>query len=777
MIAEIAILGSPVRKTFDYIVPEGLEISIGQRVVVDFSNRLVIGVVVSRKETSTFKKLKPIEDLVEPQVYLSSKDIQLAKIASNYFLAPIGKILEASFPPNMRFKIKEVLIKRSEIVPGFLKDEISLPKERFLSRFSDRKKGIKVLSKLLREGLIDLQFSYPQYSTKAKTIKKVYLVSEIRELFRNGKMSRKRLEIINYLLLNDGVELSTLKKDLDLRNMQVIKTMEKKGILKIVEEKVLDNQYFENYKTLVLTEEQKKIVETIKNSKFSKHYLYGVTGSGKTEIYFEMMRHILSCNRKILYMLPEITLTPQIVSRIRARFPEYEIAVYHSDLKPKKRFLEWLKVVSNNAQIVVGTRSSVWLPIKELGLIIVDEEHDESYYQKDMEPVYDAVKVAEWKIELHDALLIIGSATPNVSRFFISKKSFDTHYLRERPSVSMLPRVEIIDMRKAPKYNWIFSKKLLDEIEGVVNKGKQVFLFTYRKGFFSYVMCMNCGYVHKCKNCDVSMTYHHSIRSLKCHYCGNLEPLPDRCPVCGSKELISRGFGTERVEREILKVFPGIRVIRMDRENIKRVEDLTEILEMIRDGMVDVVVGTKIIAKGFDFPNVTLVGIINAEQLLNFPDYAASERAFEIINQVAGRSGRGAFEGKVMLQTFNPESSIIKYAVNHDYFSFYEEEIKNREKLDYPPFRDIISLMVENSSKEKAASLSEKLFDLLNDKLRGELLGPVEALIFKLRNLYRYILIVKTFDSKCDLDVIKNTIEENNLWSNVKIFVNPPTLL
>jgi len=777
MIVEVAILGAPVRKTFDYIVPKGLRVSIGQRVVIDFSNRLVTGIVVAEKESSIFEDLKPIEDLVEPQVYLSLEDIQLAKITSNYFLSPIGKILEASFPPNMRFKIKEILIKRSEIVPGFLKGEISLSKEKFLGRFSDRKKGIRILSELLKKGLIDLQFSYSQHNVKPKVIKRIYLTGEIRELLRNRKISKKRLEIVNYLLLNDGPELSNLKKDLNLKNMRIIRIMEREGILKIVEEEVSDEQYFESYKSIILTKEQKEIVETIRSSKIPKHYLYGVTGSGKTEIYFELMEHILSDNRKVLYMVPEITLTPQIVSRIKARFSKYKVAVYHSDLKPKERFLEWLKIVNDDAQIVVGTRSSVWLPIKNLGLIVVDEEHDESYYQKDMEPVYDAVKVAEWKSELHNAMFIIGSATPNISRFFISKtKNFGIHHLRKRPDISTLPKVEIIDMRKEPRYNWIFSKRLLDEIEKVIKKGKQVFLFIHRKGFFSYIMCTNCGYVHKCKNCDVSMTYHRSIRSLKCHYCGNLEPLPSYCPICGSRELISRGFGTEKVEREILKIFPGVRVVRMDRDNIKKIEDLTEILEMIRDGLVDVVVGTKIIAKGLDFPNVTLVGIISAEQFLNFPDYTASEKTFEIINQVAGRSGRGAFEGKVILQTFNPESHVIKHMVNHDYFSFYEEEIRNRKKLNYPPFKDIINLMVENPSKEKATLLSENLFDLLNDKLKGELLGPVEALIFKLRNFYRYNLIVKTSELMYDLSVIRNIIEENSFWSNIKIFINPPNL-
>jgi len=779
MIAEIAILGSPVRKTFDYIIPNVFKVSIGQRVIVDFANRLVTGIVIDIKKESVFSDLKTIEDVVEVKAYLSTVDIQLAKLASDYFLSPIGKILEASFPPKMRFKVKEVLIKRSEIVPGFLKNEKSLLKDEYLRRFSDRRKGLKLLSELIDRGLIDVQFSYPQVISKQKTsiVKKVSLNTDIRKLLRNRRLSRRRMEIINYLLLNDESELIKLKKDLRLKDLRIVRSLEKEGILKIVDEEVKEGEYFTDHENVSLTDDQSSIVEAIEKKKNLKHYLYGVTGSGKTEIYFNLMKKVLKEDSTVLYLIPEISLTPQMIYRIKSRFPNVDVAVYHSNLKSRERLLEWLKVINNNAKIILGTRSAVWLPIRDLGLVIVDEEHDESYYQKDMEPIYDAVKIAKWKSELYDALLVMGSATPNVSRFFLSKRNnFSVHYLKERPSISKLPKVEIIDMKKTERYNWIFSKRLVEEIRNTVEAGKQVFLFTHRKGFSSYVICANCGYVYKCKNCDVAMTYHYSIKALKCHYCGNLESVPDKCPVCGSKELISRGFGTERVEREILKMFPNFRIIRMDRDNIKSVKDLEEVLKLIKEHHVDIVVGTKMIAKGLDFPNVTLVGVISADQLLNFPDYTASERTFETISQVAGRSGRGSFEGKVIIQTFNPEASAISYAVNHDYLSFYEKEIRNRKKLNYPPFNDLVNLVIENSSKEKAEMLSKKIFELLKDGVKGELLGPVEALIFKLRNKYRYNLIVKTTHLEEDLKYLKKIIDKGNLWNTVKIFINPPNL-
>lgn len=777
MIARIAILGSPVRKVFDYTVPDNFQVSIGQRVIVDFANRLVTGIVVATSESSKISSLKPVEDIVDFKPYLSGLDVELAKITSNYFLSPIGKILEASFPPNMRFKIKEILVKRAEIVPGFLKDEKSVSKDDFLKRFPDRKKGLKVLSELINLGTVDIYFSYP-YSKKLypkrKQVKKVRLNVDFNILLKNRKINKKRMEIINYLLVHEEAELSRLKKELNLKDTRLINLLKNEGILKI-EEELSDEEFLENYK-ISLTKEQLEISKKIKNNQ-EKHYLFGVTGSGKTEIYFDVIEEVLKSDRNVLYLVPEISLTPQMIHRMKMRFPEFKIAIYHSNLKPRERFLEWLKVVNNEAQILLGTRSAVWLPIKNLGLVIIDEEHDESYYQKEMEPVYDAVKVAEWKSELNNAKFVIGSATPSVSRFFIaSQKDFMIHYLRERPYNSKLPDVEVIDMRKEQKYNWLFSKKLVEEIDKTVREGKQVFLFTNRKGFFSYIICQNCGYVYKCKNCDVSMTFHYSIRALKCHYCGHLEAVPAVCPICKSKELSSKGFGTEKVESEILRIFPDFRVIRMDRDNVKDLRELEEILKLIKENQVDVVVGTKMITKGLDFPNVTLVGIISADQLLNFPDYTASERTFEMINQVAGRSGRGAFEGKVLIQTYNPETSVINFAVNHDYFDFFKEELKSREKLHYPPFSDIVNITVENISKEKAEELALKLFNLLSQGIKGELLGPVEALIFKLRNKYRYNLILKTDFLSEDIESISRILDENNFWSMVKILVNPPNL-
>lgn len=778
MIAKVAILGSPIRKIFDYTIPDSLQVLIGQRVIVDFANRLVTGIVVSILENSNISSLKPIEDIVDSKPYLSKLDVELAKIASDYFLSPIGKILEASFPPNMRFKVKEILVKRSEIVPGFLKNEKSLPKDDFLKRFSDRKKGLKVLSELINSGLVDVYFSYPyqkENPIKRKQIKKVRLKVDLNILLKNKKISKRRMEIINYLLVHEEVELNSLKKEVGLKDTKLIKLLESEGILEIKEEELTEEESLENYK-ISLTSEQLSISKNIRSNQ-GKHYLFGVTGSGKTEIYFDVIEEVLKGNKNVLYLVPEISLTPQMVNRMRMRFPNFQIAVYHSNLKPKERLLEWLKIVNDEVQILLGTRSSVWLPIKNLGLVIIDEEHDESYYQKEMEPVYDAVKVAEWKSELNDAKFVIGSATPNVARFFISKrKNFMVHYLRERPYGSKLPYVEVIDMRKERKYNWLFSQKLIEEIDKTVREGKQVFLFTNRKGFFTYIICPNCGYVHKCKNCDVSMTYHYNIRALKCHYCGHLETVPGVCPVCKSKELSSRGFGTEKIESEILKIFPNFRVIRMDRDNIKDLKELEEILRLIKEQYVDIVVGTKMITKGLDFPNVTLVGIISADQLLNFPDYTASERTFELINQVAGRSGRGVFEGKVIIQTYNPEASIISFAVNHDYFAFFEEELKNREKLHYPPFSNIVNITIENPSKEKAEEVALKLFDLLNQSVKGELLGPVEALIFKLRNKYRYNLILKTCFLSDDVKNIEKVLSENNFWSMIKILVNPPNL-
>lgn len=773
-ILETAVLGLPIRETFDYVA--GSEMKIGQRVIVDFAGRIETAVILNVRKVETkeeIEKIKPILGILDERNLIDVKDVALGRKVAESFLSPIGKVMELFFPPGMELKLKEMVIKKSEMAPGFEGNETAVEKSKYVARLGGGRRGNATLMKLLKLGVVDITVSYRLKTPKIKKEKVVYLNADIGEILKNMKPSRKRT-VLEYLLMNDGVSVKKLRKDLNLKDSRVLKDLEKFGYIRMVDEDERMEGYFESFPKPLLTSSQRKVVDRILSSKNRKHLVYGVTGSGKTEIYFRVMEKFLHDGKNVLYLVPEISLTPQLLARVRDRFRGYEVGVYHSDLKKSERFGLWMDVVENRVRIIVGTRSSLWLPIRNLGLIIVDEEQDESYYQGDMEPIYDGVKVAEWKAELSDGVIVFGSATPRVSAFFLGKiGKYDLHEIHERV-MGKLPKVEIVDLRVEEKYGSIFSKKLVDAMEKSLKIGGQIILFSNRKGFFPYVMCGNCGYIHRCRNCDVAMTYHFETRSLRCHYCGREESVPKSCPICGSREMVSRGFGTERVEREVLRIFPGVRVLRMDRDRIKNLSDLTTALELIKDQKVDVVVGTRMVTKGLDFPNISLVGVLNVDQLLNFPDYRASERIFELLAQVAGRSGRGRFEGTVILQTHNPDAFPIKFAVNHDYPSFYYREVKNREELNYPPFSELVRITVSHPQPEDAKRMAMDVKHSLLDEIGSEILGPVEALIFKLRGIYRYRILIKSMNLAKDLDGVRNVVNSMNLWKHIKVEVNPP---
>jgi primosomal protein N' (replication factor Y) (superfamily II helicase) len=510
-------------------------------------------------------------------------------------------------------------------------------------------------------------------------------------------------------------------------------------------------------KALTLTDEQARALSRVNQAIDSRvnevFLLHGITGSGKTEVYLQAIGNCLSKGRSCIVLVPEISLTPQAIERFKARFRE-RVAVFHSRLTPARKYREWKKLVDNTCHIVVGARSAIFSPIKDLGLIIVDEEHDASYKQQDA-PRYHAVEAAIIRSKISNAAVILGGATPSLESFYKAKSGEYvllelTHRIERRP----LPEVKILDMRQEiierRKKRIIFSRVLLEHMEKVLKNNEQIILFLNRRGFSTYANCKKCGYVERCKKCNVALNYHSQGDMLLCHYCNFRKKKVDICPACGERYMDYFGFGTQRVESELHRYFPSVAISRMDTDSTKKRKSHSDILDDFSKAKTRILIGTQMVAKGHDFPMVTLVGVISADVALNLPDFRAGERTFQVLTQVAGRAGRGDFPGEVIIQTYVPSHYTIQSAVEHDYKGFYKKEICFRKELNLPPFSNIIYLSLRSYNEERAKKAGEGLAcHILKKKLPGliELSGPCQAVIYMLRRQYRYNIILKVKDT------------------------------
>ena len=482
---------------------------------------------------------------------------------------------------------------------------------------------------------------------------------------------------------------------------------------------------------------------------FSETLLYGITGSGKTEVYMRLIERIIALGRQAIVLVPEISLTPQMTQRFTAFFGD-RIAIFHSRLTLTERKNQWMRVRNGGAQIALGARSAVFAPFPNLGAIIIDEEH-ESSYKSDMTPRYHTADIARMRCEAHGALLVYGSATPSVDLYYrAARGSCGIYVLNERTNRLPLPRVFITDMREELKNGnrSMFSRRLTRLLTGVLEERKQAILFLNRRGYSSFLLCRACGYIVSCRDCSVSFTYHRDSDRLVCHYCGLTAPAPHMCPSCGGTDVRSFGAGTERVEREIQQMFPRRRVLRMDRDTATGKDAYSRILNTFRNGDADILIGTQMIAKGHDFPNVTLVGVLAADSILNFSDFRATERTFQLLTQVAGRSGRGDAAGNVVIQTFNPDHFSVAAAKDHDYKSFYKQEMIARRALQYPPFMNIGVFMFTGVNDARVAESATFLYDVLKVALPDGLsiLTPTRPPLAKIRERYRWRFVVKHRD-------------------------------
>ena len=614
-----------------------------------------------------------------------------------------------------------------------------------------------------------------------------------------GNRSKKQQEIYEYIYYKNKMLLSDLIQSLNT-TLGTIKVLEEKGLIALFDKEVTRNPITKtilNYDKLLLNHNQYKvytqIVESINKEENHSFLIHGVTGSGKTEIYLQLVEEMLRRNKDTIILVPEISLTPQTIDRFVGRFGA-QVAVLHSRLSQGERFDQWRSIKEGSVKIVVGARSAIFAPFKHLGLIVIDEEH-ENTYKSTQNPKYDTIEVALKRNELEKSILVMGTATPSIETYYYALSGkYKLLELKERATKKNLPQVSVVDMREELNIGnkSIFSTKLYEEIQSNIENKKQTILFLNRRGFSTFISCRSCGYVAKCSHCDISMTYHRNINKLRCHYCGVTESPPILCPKCNSKYIKYFGIGTEKVEEQTKEMFPEANIVRMDSDTTIAKGSFENILEDMKNNTIDILIGTQMISKGLDFPNVTLVGIIAADTTLNLPDFRSPEKAFQLITQVAGRSGRGDTLGKVILQTYNPEHYSIMFSKEQDYNGFYNTEIALRKEFLYPPFINLISILIsgEDHSRVKEKSLrlhsiiKEHMIKIHNEKLGDYLIGPNPAPIEKIKNNYRWQILIKLADK--EMEGIKDLINrvcisnDHNLKQDgikFSIYINPNTIL
>jgi len=736
-----AISNSPLRTYFTY--SSDTRLTKGIRVMVTFGKKAkqiaYIVQEVTPEDCPQAVEIKTIDQILDDSPVIDNDYFNLIMGIISYYLSPPGKVFDLMFKALGKTKLKHPPKNQSKTKTTH--SEVVLSKT-----------GLK---------------------------KKKLMINEELSILTSTNISQQGMDIIQYLMFFPEATLQEITKSLNLKSITPVQTLLKKDILSVIE---TDNKEEEKRATkVVLNPQQEKIVydffQTIESGKM-KHLLYGITGSGKTEVYFEMIERILSQGKQTLLILPEIALTPQIVKRTQARFPTKTIAVYHSNLSNTMRKKTFLQAIQSEIDILLGTRSSVWLPLDRLGLIIVDEEHDESYMQGETNPVYDARKACSLLSDLKKIPLLFGSATPSIESFHSATTGvMQLHTLKFRPKGLQLPQISNINLSQTPTLKGFLTHEVIKSIEETIKTDGQCMILSGKKGFASYVTCSVCGYTLKCPNCDVSLTYHKGTGDLRCHYCGFSQPFTHRCPSCSNHSMVPRGFGSERVEEQLQKVFPDSRIIRIDRDVAPGTKELEKAWQMIERREVDIVVGTRMISKGLDFEAVQLVVILNADHMLYFPDFRSTERTFSLIHQMSGRAGRARKEARVILQSYSPEEDPIRFAEKNDFDSFFLSEIKKRKQGEYPPFKRIILFESKDSHAEKALERLNKLKRILESQQNAisfQLLGPVEAFITKISGKYRYHMLLKMDDNNDIIHQVKRFLKENDKYlSNVNVIVDP----
>ncbi|MFY0780264.1 primosomal protein N' [Peribacillus simplex] len=758
------IVDVPAKQTdreFDYRIPEKWNqvIKPGMRVIVPFGPRMVQGFITGLKAESDFAKLRYIKEPMDLEPILNDELLKLGDWLTKEAMCFKISALQAMLPAAMKAKYEKVINviedKKNQLPPFiqnlFGKNDSISWKEVIEGE------NASLFQKEIQNGNLELVYNVKNRLNKktVRVIKSLLSSKELTEMASSiSSHAKKQQELLQYFI--EHQEPVPLKELLELINTSsgTVKALVSKGALAEMDQEIYrdpyENRVFEKSNPFTLTDEQgaalKPIHEKIHHDEHDVFLLYGVTGSGKTEVYLQAIASVIEKGKEAIMLVPEISLTPQTVKRFKERFGE-QVAVMHSGLSVGEKYDEWRKIHRKEVKVVVGARSAVFAPFENLGLVIIDEEHESSYKQEET-PRYHARDVAIERAKSYKCPVILGSATPTLESFARAKKNvYKLLTLSQRMNKNALPAVDIVDMREELRTGnrSMFSELLFTKLKDRLEKGEQTVLMLNKRGHSSFVMCRSCGLVINCPNCDISLTYHRFNDIMKCHYCGFEEGMPSVCPECESEHIRFFGTGTQKVEEELAKILPDARVIRMDVDTTSKKGSHERLLNAFGEGKADILLGTQMIAKGLDFPNITLVGVLSADTMLHLPDFRSSEKTFQLLTQVSGRAGRHQLPGEVVIQTYTPEHYSIELSALQDYDAFYEREMHLRRQSHYPPYYYVVLITVSHEDLMKTVSVTEKITNYLGSRLNRDsiVLGPVASPISRINNRYRYQCLIK----------------------------------
>jgi primosomal protein N' (replication factor Y) (superfamily II helicase) len=750
-----------IDRPFDYLIPEQWigRIKPGMRVVVPFGPRKIQGFVVELKEEAEVSKLKAIHEPMDLIPVLNRELLELGHWMTDKTLCFKISAFQSMLPAAMKAKYEKIFVLRNDLT--FLPLDLQPYFERNGRLYWKTAEAENLLTLLQKQ--VDNRNLEVVYNVKAKgkkkTVRKYYLafdkakIEEIKESLGNAVKQREVLEYFASLEAGARLASKDIVESIGVSS-STLKTLVEKGLIIEKQEEIYrdpyENRNFAQTKPFQLTSLQeqaiKPILHNVEENSFKTFLLYGVTGSGKTEIYLQSIQRVLEKGKEAIVLVPEISLTPQMVNRFKGRFGN-EVAVMHSGLSIGEKYDEWRKIQRKEVKVVVGARSAIFAPFENIGIIIIDEEHETSYKQEE-NPRYHARDVAIYRGQYHQCPVILGSATPSLESFARSQKGvYQLLTINKRMNAGEMPPVTIVDMREELRKGnrSMFSVDLFEKIQDRMGKKEQTVLFLNRRGHSSFVMCRDCGFVLQCPHCDISLTYHRFSNGMKCHYCGYEDVVPKTCPECESEHIRYFGTGTQKVEEELTKLLPEARIIRMDVDTTSRKGSHEKLLKAFGDGKADILLGTQMIAKGLDFPNITLVGVLSADTMLHLPDFRAAEKTFQLLTQVSGRAGRHKLPGEVVIQTYTPEHYSVELAADQDYDRFYEREMMMRKMGSYPPFYYITLITVSHEDLLKLVNIAEKMTDFIKARLSPQTitLGPVASPIPRIKNRYRYQCLVK----------------------------------
>jgi primosomal protein N' (replication factor Y) len=812
-----------LRKLFTYRLPASMQATArtGSRVVVRLGAKPMTGYIVAllpslRAGTSLVEsEIKDVEKLLDIEPSLAPEVVEIARWVADYYAVPLGEVMRAALPAGINTSIAQVVSITtkgrevlSELSAGAGGSERANVKTRGLLVLADEGEAElnafclrmgstqipKWLRELEREGLIERAYRTRVTATRAKRRRAVRLLQSSIDDSGGQRVTAAQQRAIeklrankNEMTVSDLVEAAQVSES-------VIGTLKKKSIIEEFEQEIrrdpLALAELPDAEDFKLTAAQNSVLRTIRQplseNRFSPFLLHGITGSGKTEVYIRAMHAALEHGRGAMMLVPEIALTPILSRRLRAHFGD-QIAIFHSSLSKGERFDEWSRLRTGEARVVLGTRSAVFAPVVNLGLIVVDEEQDASYRQEES-PYYHARDTAIVRAQKESAVVVLGSATPSLESFHNAQTGkYQYLNLPERIANRPLARAELIDMRAVfarHKKPAVFSDELIEAIERTQARGEQSIILLNRRGYSSFILCRSCGESIMCPNCEVTLTYHRGDRTLVCHYCNHRQRAPSQCPVCASKYIYYVGEGTEQIEELLRKRFPRLRIGRIDRDTKGRRHEFEKTLLDFSKGDLNMLVGTQMLAKGHDFPNVTLVGVVSVDAGLALPDFRAAERTFQLITQVAGRAGRGDRPGRVLIQTYHPHHYALRHACAQDYQGFYNEEIRHRRNLGFPPFVALALLLVRHKDPARARNIAQQLRNYLNGANRDHacrILGPAPAPLPRLRGEYRFHVLVKSRSRKQMRAVVdqalKNFEEAGNDGRAVTLEIDPVSMM